>query len=89
MLSSLMDQKKVGQAKELEQQIVKTYPWSEEATDINWDGFWSALHNRRWNLYYAYWTSYDFGNLRCRNRCNWLFTSQRHQRRTIYYSSGG
>lgn len=43
------DQKKTDLSHALEQQIVKNYPWSEEATDINWDGFWNALHAHRWN----------------------------------------
>ncbi|MDB5098735.1 MAG: putative transglycosylase [Cyanobacteria bacterium RYN_339] len=43
------EQKKLDAARQLEQTIVSSFPWSEEATNINWDGFWNALHARRWN----------------------------------------
>jgi soluble lytic murein transglycosylase len=43
------EQKKLDASRQLEQAIVSNFPWSEEATNINWDAFFNALHSRRWN----------------------------------------
>lgn len=42
------EQKQTATANQHEAWIMRSAPWSEEATELQWKGFWNALQARRW-----------------------------------------